>query len=534
LTLRQRSFKADEISYLDRKSIQLDRMLLKLFELLRFDGRPVVRARRKVIDIDSLVALMQANPERFPGFNDYPEVARAWLKSNLLEIMRRGRTGQETVVGPRPFHLNAFKLINPKAAQDYGASTQVWAMLYHADPTLLERLKEFFGKGLDTTSDQYDGTTVLDIETLAVLSLCDQVPVYTATTRVPEPVRPLCLRQGRLLSDDLRRLLAYEDVVPRHVLAGYVRTVIGLHLSLYMLRLLRLLPDWVSVAERNAPASACNVDEGPTHNEGVCPFDAEIVVDLTDDRTSPSAALAGASAAEHFDRIPGYVRAVVLINRLKEFAAVQTAASKRAPARTAQDLLAILQQPPSEMDGFFAARIADVLTLDRDEEEDPAVLAVLQMEDLSPLQQYVELVCMQVMKVERKRVVDLLDSLTQKNRSGGLLRQSAGARSQRWFALGSGLLETLIQIAVIERDPDGAVRSRNLLLDEFEEWLRTRYGLVIYAPAHRDVPPEEQEGWRLNELALRQRLHQIGFFIDLSDAYNSQTLRPRYQVCTSA
>ena len=50
----------------------------------------------------------------------------------------------------------------------------------------------------------------------------------------------------------------------------------------------------------------------------------------------------------------------------------------------------------------------------------------------------------------------------------------------------------------------------------------------------RAVPPEEQEAWRGNERALRERLRQIGFFTDLSDAFNSQTLRPRYEVGANA
>jgi NAD(P)-dependent dehydrogenase (short-subunit alcohol dehydrogenase family) len=35
---------------------------------------------------------------------------------------------------------------------------------------------------------------------------------------------------------------------------------------------------------------------------------------------------------------------------------------------------------------------------------------------------------------------------------------------------------------------------------------------VVYAPAHRDVPAEEQEPWRENLVAFRERLHEIGFF----------------------
>ncbi len=529
LPLKQRGFKADEITYLDRKPILLDRMLLNLFGLLRTDGRQSIRRRQRTVDIPTLVKLIESNPERFPGFAQHPDVTRAWLANDLLEIMNRGKPDREMVVGPRPFHLNAFKLANPKAMADHGAALQAWAMLFTLTAPLTQ-LKAFFGRGLDPALDRYDGTTALDLETLAVLGLVDQVSVDQVTTPAADPYKPLCLGQGLLMADDLRRLLAYEDIVPRHVLAGYIRTILGLHLALYVLRLMRLVPDRVERAQRGKPFAACLVDEGELHEVSACPHYAEIVLDLTDDPSSPSAALARASAAAHFGQITPYVWAVILLNRVKDFAAVQAASGRLAPARTVADLLSIVANPPPDIDGFFRARIADVLASGSDEAEDPIVTAILQQQQLTPLEQYVELVCIQRMKNERSRLVTMVDFLAQKNRPGGFLRQSAGARSPRWFVLGSTLLETLLQIAVIERDDAGGLHSRNLLIDDFMDWLRTRYGFVIYAPAHRQVPPDEQDAWRHNERALRERLHQIGFFTDLSDAYNSQTLRPRYKV----
>lgn len=533
LDLKQRAFKADEITYLDRKAIQLDRMLLKLFELLRFDGRPAVRRRRRVIDVQALVELMKSDAQqRFEGFASREDVTRAWLTNDLFEIMNRGKGDREMVVGPRPFHLNAFKLANPKAVDDFGASMQIWAMLFYADRPLLTQLKDFFGRGIDQALDRYDKTTTLDLETLAVLGLVDQVTVDHATTPVPDPIRPLCIGQGRVLADDLRRLLAYEDSIPRHILAEYVRTILGLHLALFMLRLFKLLPRWVSQAQRGEPCSTCPFDEGTAQDIAQCPYHFEIVVDLTDEPSSPTAALARASAASHLEGISGYVRAVIFLNRLKDYASIQAKAGRRPPATTVQDLLAILANPPADMDGFFTARIADALTNNPQEEdqEDPLVTAILKVASLSPLEQYVEMVCHHRMKDERNRLITLIDALIQKNKPGGFLKQTAGARSARWFAFGSNLLETLVQIAVLTRDHEGKLCSRNLLIDDFIEWLRNRYGFVIYAPAHRQVGPEEQAAWRRNELALRERLHQIGFFTNLSDAYNSQTLRPRYMV----
>lgn len=530
LDRKQTAFKTDEITYLDRKSILLDRMLLRLFELLRYDGRKVVRRRQRTVDVSSLIRLMAERVDRFPGFERQPEICRIWLRNDLLEMMNRGRPNAEVVVGPRPFHLNAFKLTNPKAANDYGASDQVWALLFYADRPLLGQLRDFFGRGLDPALDRYDRSTVLDLETLAILGLVDGIDVSPVSTPAPAPIRPLCLAQGRVLADDLRRLLAYDGVVPRHVLAGYLRTAIGFHLALFMLRLLRLVPTLVRAASQRTLAPTCLSETlGKADCQG-CPFAPEIVLDLTDDPTSAPALLARISASQQFSLIPEYVRSVFVINRLKDYASVQAASGRRATAMGFDDMLEILRNPPSDLDGFFAARIADVLVSDAkdDEAEDSIVKDILGLE-LPTLDKFVELVCLQRLRNEAKHVTQLLDSLSQKNRSGGFLRQTAGPRAPRWFALDSQLLETLVQIAVVQRGTDG-LRSKPVLIDEFGIWLRERYGFVVYAPSYREVPAEEHDAWQRNERALRERLHEIGFFVDLSDAYNSQTLRPRYEV----
>jgi len=530
LDKKQSAFKAEEITYLDRKSIQLDRMLLRFFELLRFDGHPAVRRQRQSIDVAALLRHLNETPDRFEGFQGHPDVAEAWLTNDLLEILNRGRPGRESVVGPRPLHLNAFKLANQKQVQDYGASTQVWAMLFHADRPLLTRLKAFFGQGVDPVSDCYDFRTELDLETLAVLGLVDQVKVGHATTRAPDPIRPLCVGQGHVMADDLRRLLAYEGAMPRHMLASYVRTTLSLHLGLLMLRLFKLVPDWVARAQRNAGPPVCEVDEGQGLDCSACPYRLEMVVDMVEDPGGAPAALAAASAAAHLDGITAYVRAVLLLNRLKDYAAMRYARGLGSPIRTVQDLLEIVVDPPPDIDGFFNARISDVITVDAGEDLDPIDQGILRLSDLSPLEQYVELLCRIRLKNERQRLIQLIDSLSDKNRPGGFLRQTAARRSARWFVLGSRLLETLVQLALVERDPEAGLVARPMLIDDFIQWLRRRYGFVIYAPAHRSVPPNEQPAWRRNEQALRERLHQIGFFTDLSDAYNSQTLRPRFQV----
>jgi hypothetical protein len=70
------------------------------------------------------------------------------------------------------------------------------------------------------------------------------------------------------------------------------------------------------------------------------------------------------------------------------------------------------------------------------------------------------------------------------------------------------------------------------LIDDFVRWIERRYGFVV-GPSElpggmRPVTPEEHRAFRENVRALKDRLREIGFYDDLSDAYNAQTVRPRY------
>jgi hypothetical protein len=190
------------------------------------------------------------------------------------------------------------------------------------------------------------------------------------------------------------------------------------------------------------------------------------------------------------------------------------------------ELLAVLRDPPPQMEGFFEEKISQAIALENpDDAEDPLVVDLLKLSGTA-LYKYVELICLKRMRLEHGQLVRLVDSLGQKNRDGGFIRQNPGVSAPRWFVLDSHLLETLVHVALVEPSPQPWTRP--ILIRDFLAWLRDRYGIELYAPAYRPVPPEEYAGWRMNQEAFRERLRQIGFFSDLSDAFNSQTIRPRY------
>jgi hypothetical protein len=99
--------------------------------------------------------------------------------------------------------------------------------------------------------------------------------------------------------------------------------------------------------------------------------------------------------------------------------------------------------------------------------------------------------------------------------------------------MGSLLLEVLLQIAVL-RSSGAGFYTRELRIDELLTFLQERYGIYIDR-----LPPGDGFGVpSINDLAalrgnvesFKGRLREIGFFRDLSDAYVTQTVTPRYTI----
>jgi hypothetical protein len=93
------------------------------------------------------------------------------------------------------------------------------------------------------------------------------------------------------------------------------------------------------------------------------------------------------------------------------------------------------------------------------------------------------------------------------------------------------LLETLVQLSVLEPKESGGFRPRALSIDELISKLRTRYGIIINGlnePRFVDGDIETHLAFKENVDAFKNKLRQIGFYTDLSDAYILQKIRPRY------
>jgi hypothetical protein len=188
-----------------------------------------------------------------------------------------------------------------------------------------------------------------------------------------------------------------------------------------------------------------------------------------------------------------------------------------------------------EREPYFKARLANVLEDSGAQAEElaPEIAQILEM-GLPTFDTYIEVIMAHRGDFHRRYFVQCLDSLLMKNRPGALIAQPRVKNAPRRFILDSRLLEVLLQIAVLR--PGGVVgyHTEPLRIEEVLSFLRERYGLYIdrLPPGDGFSAPSIQDrvALRENVVAFTARLREIGFYRDLSDAYVTQTVTPRYVI----
>ncbi len=533
-----KEFRYPGISYLDYKQIDMDRVLTGFLPRLWWRGAPsVLVGSRGDLDIDTFVGSFLEHREQFRDFD--PDVTYRWVETHLLDLVHRGRPTQ-AVAGLRPLHGFTYRFRVSRHSRPYGADEQLYWMIYQASGALgsrtLGHLHQFFFAGVDPrTASPSDAHAEIDVETQALISLAqvDKGATDRAAPGRPRVHPPLDQAACDRLAEDVMRLLFHQAVIPRSVLVDHLKILFAFHLALYHLRAMRSLPARLARAAGDGTAGA--VDDG-----------GGLFVDVAGVPGTACARLAERSARRWYGRIPAFVSATFAVKKLDDFARhlqkqgkLKRLSSVRDAVLSVDQLLSLLgPQYRAERNGFGEFRNARVLAAleGPDGEMDPEV-ADLAALGLDPFTTYLELITAQRMAFHRKYLTECLDTLLLKNRSGALIAQPRGA--ERRFVLDSRLVEVLLQLALLRRDDrTGDWRTVPLRVDEFLTELKTRYGLYV-----DEFPPGDDLGHRgfADEAALRTnrnafvaRLRQIGFFTDLSDAYITQHILPRYQLRAGA
>jgi hypothetical protein len=550
IKLKDTEFRLSTVSLLDFKSIEMDRVLTGLFARIKHGGYDSRLSQAELHTIDTFAEefLDEKNSTKFRGFNNHKRVLKQWLETHLLDLVNRGKPGQ-AVAAPRPLHGYTYRFRNSKHCRDYGAAPQIYELLWSArsetGKLALERLRQFFFEGVDSATNKVDCSIELDVETQALLSAltADKVTQDAQKPNTRELHEPLCIGSADLMANDILRLLSYRAVIPRSVMVEYLKILLAFHLALYHLRLLKILP---ALVKRKAAEPLCQRDRCPVKPSsavdpfGACPYRIGLFVDVGGKPDSRIARLAVQSADVHYRRIPPFVRANYVARKLDEFGRSLLALGRilggTKKALAMWELLQLLDAPRAqERDEFFGMRLMSMVeeTKGEDDAMDPEIQRVVDLK-LGKMDTYIE--CLVALRGDYHRsfVVRALDSFMLKNRPGALLAQTRAKGAPRRFVLDSRLLEVLLQLAVLEVNGTQGFYTREIRIEDLLVFLRERYGIYIDAlpvgEGFSEPSIEDREALRQNKAGFKEKLRDIGFFQDLSDAYVTQHVTPRYRI----
>lgn len=545
---RDKEFRTPKTTYVDFKHIEMDRVLTMLFPRLKFDGYGSRKPpRANVLQPDEFADEILKGEDiqkYFKGFEHHSQVLKKWVETDLLDVVNRGKANQ-AVAAPRPLHGETYKFRNAKHCRDYGGAEQIYWMLFYArkgkGQAAREALKRFFFPGIDLVTDRYDSSVTVDVETQALLRFNQQVESDMRDSREPDRFPPLCIGQADLLADDILRLLAYEPYIPRSVLVDYLKILIALHLALYHLKILFIVPKMVRQRSGNDLCSIKGCPANPGHDNPMedCPYQIALVVNIGGPVNDHMAELARKSADRFYRQIPAFVQANFVVKKLDEMAQYLSKKTGKLamPSNgifTMGHLVSLLKpEYDADRQAYFRFRLASLIEQSSGggDDLDPEIREVTAM-GLGEFDSFIEILMACRGKYHRQYITECLDSLLLKNKDTGLLAQAHTKGSPRRFVLGSKLLEVLLQLAVLAQE-NGRFVTREVRIEELLAFLRQRYGFFI------DRLPDfkqnngnilDRRALRINLEAFKRRLREIGFYEDLSDAYVTQKLSPRYKI----
>ena len=513
----EKAFRDPYIFASDVKAITLDNVLVNLFMLMRNNGARIKLMLKSGIfhDIKSLKKYFQILEENHDviGYSDNPEAIESWLRSSLVNMVFRGKA-KENVASMRPLHLESYRIRNQRHTRDYNSADQLFIMLSQR-PEVMKALKNYLSIGWDNASRRLVDSSTLDVDTAGILHLIKLVDIDTKASSSQIVIKPLLEKQANLFCDDIMRLLAYQHSIPRSVFIDYLRILVGFHLSLYFQKLIYLFPKMVKEG---------TVEVVDDWNQ---------VVDLTDKLESNIAPIACSDMDKTLNGLIDYIRASYSIRVMRRL---------ETPNASVAKALSMIKNPTVEINADINANLraiynkyyANAKTAEEQQEAEQNVKDLqdyLQFEE-TPLDKYVQCLMKVGAAYQLKFSRDFIDKASMKNEASALIIDGRSRKHTRRGAIGSKLLEVLVQLLVLEQTPSGEIGSRPLSIRQLAKEIRDRYGLIIDGtdePRFKDADIKTHLAFKENMNALKNKLRQIGFYTDLSDASSLQKIRPRYK-----
>jgi hypothetical protein len=321
-------------------------------------------------------------------------------------------------------------------------------------------------------------------------------------------IRPILEDQADLFCDDIKRLLVYKEIIPRNIFIEYLQTLIGFHLSLYFQKLITFLPRMVKAGKKE-------IED-----------DWSLVVDVTDNLDSRISSIACSDMQATLNNQLDYFKSTMQVN-----AAMTLPKFSMKKPDDIDEVFSVLANQDERFDAVFEAKFGEIVGRFA-EQEDKEQLSDFVLYENSFFDKYV--LCLTKVRgaYQFKHTSSFLDKISMKNTETEFIADGRSKKHPRRAVLGSRLVETLVQLLVLEIE-DNKFVSKPLSIDELIDKLRERYGIIINGLdearfANTDV--QTHLAFKENVEAFKNKLRQIGFYTDLSDANILQKIRPRYKI----
>lgn len=533
LDRKQKAFRYFPIMPIDANNINFEQAVVRLLVLLHTKGKLIAKTSKDTLYPESLVEIIKENRNHFDGITDpiRERLIKNWISSDFATtvIEGKGRQGRPRISNLKPLHLSTIKLLDPRIrSQDRDISILLYnvfkgtAVASDSDylmAYLLEGTKREGQFNLVADDSKFND---LDIETQFLLRLLDNFKVDLPSTNanLVADHKFLCEAHQKQFLFDTMKLLVYKSSVPRRELFNYISVLFNFQTALFSIKTYNQINSLVH--KQKLKCSTCVTIKGENDFNKLCKcdFQPKIFVDFTLGQDRLCDSLSKKNLEIDYNEMYKYFRSHYKLVKLAEFAKTQGNLNP-----TLEQLSSYLEN--SNLEGYFLFKLSEIAN-DEDLKDDPDVQAILQM-NIPSIDKYIEILCND--KSNWKNLVarhkKMMNGLCNMNREDGFLQGGRG--KQRKYVMGNLLLEVLVQLAVVNADSHG-FKTQPITIVSFVEWLKNRYGIFINEwPAGSDSP-ETAKALNNNFNALKERLRQLGFYTDLSDASNSQVIRPRFKV----
>lgn len=519
---------------IDANNINFEQAIVRLLVLLHTNGKQITRTGRDVLYPDSLVDILKENTKYFEGITDSTRerLMKNWISSDYATtvIEGKGRQGRPRISNLKPLHISTIKLLDPRIRSqdrdtsvflynvfkgDGGSSAKSFLMDF-----LIEGTKKEGSFNLVTDEERFND---LDIETQFLLRILDSFRVDNPSTREREVpgFKALCEAQQRQFFYDIILILVYKNNVPRRELFHYLTVLLNFHCALFVMKTFNQINAIVDT--QKAKCGLCKSIAGGIDFNKLCKcdFQPKIFVDLTLGQDKICDMLSKRSVDVNYNEMYRYFKSHYKLVKIAEFAA-----TKGQKDLGPEQLIGFLNHP--DLNGHFSYELSRIIA-DPDMEDNENLQEILKM-DIPALDKFVEILCNDPAnwKLRTRNHKSMMTSLCNMNRDDGFLQGGRGRK--RKYVLGNVLLEVLVQLAVVSADPAKGFKTQPITIVSFVEWLKDRYGIYINEWPNGSDSPETAKALTNNFNALKDRLRQLGFYTDLSDASNSQVIKPRFKV----